>query len=126
MISIPNPSKNQYSLDKLSTTLPIFLNHNLNEFISETTLFGSSSETNNEIDFYNANSFLLNGSDHFYSNLTNLTTIDKNSNVDVVENDWVDLSVVIIKGIIFSSIIIAAVLGNALVIISVQRNRKLR
>ncbi|XP_002136989.2 octopamine receptor beta-3R-like isoform X1 [Drosophila pseudoobscura] len=43
-----------------------------------------------------------------------------------LEESWVDLSVLLLKGFIFSSIILAAVLGNALVIISVQRNRKLR
>lgn len=39
---------------------------------------------------------------------------------------WIDLTVMCIKSVIFSTIIIGAVLGNALVIISVQRNRKLR
>ena len=41
-------------------------------------------------------------------------------------NDMFQLSLVCFKGIIFGTIIIGAVLGNALVIISVQRNRKLR
>ncbi|XP_058980337.1 octopamine receptor beta-3R [Musca domestica] len=45
---------------------------------------------------------------------------------DSDSDNWMDLSVVILKGFIFFSIILAAVLGNALVIISVQRNRKLR
>ncbi|XP_055903787.1 octopamine receptor beta-3R isoform X2 [Eupeodes corollae] len=45
--------------------------------------------------------------------------------IDVEEN-WIKLSIFLIKAFIFSTIIIAAVLGNALVIISVQRNRKLR
>lgn len=40
--------------------------------------------------------------------------------------NWLDLTILCIKGVIFSTIIIGAVLGNALVIISVQRNRKLR
>ncbi|XP_043652452.1 octopamine receptor beta-3R isoform X2 [Drosophila teissieri] len=43
-----------------------------------------------------------------------------------LEESWLDLSLLLLKGFIFSSIILAAVLGNALVIISVQRNRKLR
>ncbi|XP_037729205.1 octopamine receptor beta-3R isoform X1 [Drosophila subpulchrella] len=43
-----------------------------------------------------------------------------------LEESWMDLSILLLKGFIFSSIILAAVLGNALVIISVQRNRKLR
>ncbi|EDW58939.2 uncharacterized protein Dvir_GJ10602, partial [Drosophila virilis] len=42
------------------------------------------------------------------------------------EDSWLDMSLLLLKGFIFSSIILAAVLGNALVIISVQRNRKLR
>lgn len=39
---------------------------------------------------------------------------------------WIDLTLMCIKSVIFGTIIIGAVLGNALVIISVQRNRKLR
>lgn len=39
---------------------------------------------------------------------------------------WADVTVLCVKSIIFGTIIIGAVLGNALVIISVQRNRKLR
>ncbi|KAH8313504.1 hypothetical protein KR067_007236, partial [Drosophila pandora] len=45
---------------------------------------------------------------------------------DLEEESWLDVSLLVLKGFIFSSIILAAVLGNALVIISVQRNRKLR
>lgn len=44
----------------------------------------------------------------------------------VAEDRWVELTIMCVKGIIFGTIIIGAVLGNALVIISVQRNRKLR
>ncbi|XP_017076827.2 octopamine receptor beta-3R isoform X2 [Drosophila eugracilis] len=47
-------------------------------------------------------------------------------NQEELEESWLDLSLLLFKGFIFSSIILAAVLGNALVIISVQRNRKLR
>lgn len=124
MISNLNSSENKYTLETISTTPPIFLNTNLNEFISETPLFESSPRFDSELDFYNTNNFLINGSDHLYSNSTNLTSIQ--SQKSDTGNDWVNLTVVIIKGIIFSSIIVAAVLGNALVIISVQRNRKLR
>lgn len=42
------------------------------------------------------------------------------------ENEWPNVVVLCVKTLIFSTIIIGAVLGNALVIISVQRNRKLR
>ncbi|KAJ8920204.1 hypothetical protein NQ315_011865 [Exocentrus adspersus] len=50
-------------------------------------------------------------------------------NITTIENphlDWTDLLLLILKGSIFSTIIISAVLGNALVIISVHRHRKLR
>lgn len=41
-------------------------------------------------------------------------------------NHWPIVIITCVKGFIFGTIIIGAVLGNALVIISVQRNRKLR
>lgn len=44
----------------------------------------------------------------------------------VKENDWVDILFIILKASIMISIIVAAVFGNLLVIISVMRNRKLR
>nr|XP_023024593.1 octopamine receptor beta-3R-like [Leptinotarsa decemlineata] len=57
------------------------------------------------------------------------TTLHNKTNVTTIENprpDWTDLLVLIVKGCIFGIIIISAVLGNALVIISVHRHRKLR
>ncbi|XP_034660270.1 octopamine receptor beta-3R isoform X1 [Drosophila subobscura] len=60
------------------------------------------------------------------TNLTNNISSILEQSEGELEESWVDLSVLILKGFIFSSIILAAVLGNALVIISVQRNRKLR
>ncbi|XP_017873558.1 PREDICTED: octopamine receptor beta-3R-like isoform X2 [Drosophila arizonae] len=64
------------------------------------------------------------------SNLTANTSTSLGSVVEageqLEEDSWVDVSLLLLKGFIFSSIILAAVLGNALVIISVQRNRKLR
>lgn len=39
---------------------------------------------------------------------------------------WSDVLTLTLKSLIFGTIIVGAVLGNALVIISVQRNRKLR
>lgn len=124
MISILKPNKNNENVfDKISTTIPNFLNQHIDEFISESSLSESSSVSNIDIDFYDGNNFLINGTD-ISSNSTNLTNIESPSKE--TDNDWVNLTAVIIKGIIFSSIIVAAVLGNALVIISVQRNRKLR
>lgn len=44
----------------------------------------------------------------------------------VKEQDWIDVLFFVFKASIMISIIIAAVFGNLLVIISVMRNRKLR
>lgn len=56
-----------------------------------------------------------------------LASASSNTNENELHhNDMLQLSLVCFKGIIFGTIIIGAVLGNALVIISVQRNRKLR
>ncbi|XP_022210881.2 LOW QUALITY PROTEIN: octopamine receptor beta-3R [Drosophila obscura] len=60
------------------------------------------------------------------TNITNNISSILEQGEGELEDSWVDLSVLLLKGFIFSSIILAAVLGNALVIISVQRNRKLR
>ena len=49
------------------------------------------------------------------------TTVDQHN-----DNDMFELSKMCIKGLIFGTIIVGAVLGNALVIISVHKNRKLR
>uniref|UniRef100_A0A6P7F675 Octopamine receptor beta-3R-like n=1 Tax=Diabrotica virgifera virgifera TaxID=50390 RepID=A0A6P7F675_DIAVI len=57
------------------------------------------------------------------------TTIQNKTNITTLENhhpDWLDLVLLFVKGGIFFIIIISAVLGNALVIISVHRHRKLR
>lgn len=56
-----------------------------------------------------------------YSNTTQLADLDQPE-----ENDITQISVLCIKSFIFGSIIIGAVLGNALVILAVRRNRKLR
>lgn len=45
---------------------------------------------------------------------------------DTDESDWLDMLILILKASIMISIIIAAIFGNLLVIISVMRNRKLR
>ena len=55
------------------------------------------------------------------SNTTQLADLDR-----PVERDITQISVLCIKSFIFGSIIIGAVLGNALVILAVRRNRKLR
>lgn len=56
-------------------------------------------------------------------------TISNNNIIDSAEGDeksFAMYSILCIKGFIFGSIIIGAVLGNALVILAVRRNRKLR
>lgn len=63
---------------------------------------------------------ILENSSSFLHNRTNATTLD-NPN-----SDWTVLFVLVIKGFVFGTIIISAILGNALVIISVHRHRKLR
>lgn len=71
---------------------------------------------------------------NYLANFTNETFAPSHPNVtqmsaDLVASDNSDLtqiSVLCIKSFIFGSIIIGAVLGNALVILAVRRNRKLR
>lgn len=61
--------------------------------------------------------------------LVNTSVLHNNTNVTNIENpnpDWADLVILIVKGFVFGTIIISAILGNALVIISVHRHRKLR
>lgn len=61
--------------------------------------------------------------------LHNASTLHNQTNATSIENphpDWTDLLILIVKGFIFVTIILSAVLGNALVIISVHRHRKLR
>lgn len=66
------------------------------------------------------------------ANFTNETSAQSYSSTteiaDLVlpEKDIAQISVLCIKSFIFGSIIIGAVLGNALVILAVRRNRKLR
>lgn len=64
-----------------------------------------------------------------YKALHNASILHNRTNITNVENphpDWTDLVILIVKGFIFGTIIISAILGNALVIISVHRHRKLR
>lgn len=62
----------------------------------------------------------------FVFNTTELLASASSKNENEIHNDMFQLSMICLKGIIFGTIIIGAVLGNALVIISVHRNRKLR
>lgn len=67
------------------------------------------------------------------TNIEPISLNDSNVSLHIVDGyredtrpRWTDITIMCIKGLIFGTIIIGAVLGNALVIISVQRNRKLR
>lgn len=76
--------------------------------------------------------------DELVGNLSTLTPTSNNSSdainttstvfssTSLEQHEMLETSILCIKGIIFVSIIVGAVLGNALVIISVHRNRKLR
>lgn len=44
----------------------------------------------------------------------------------LTDDRWIEFTLICVKSIIFGTIIMGAIFGNALVIISVQRNRKLR
>lgn len=79
----------------------------------------SSTEPNLEDMNYLAN--FTNESLTTHPNATQPADPDQGDNADVAQ-----ISVLCIKGFIFGSIIIGAVLGNALVILAVRRNRKLR
>ncbi|VEN45923.1 unnamed protein product, partial [Callosobruchus maculatus] len=77
---------------------------------------------------------IVNGMASFSATLTTTSTsaamlYSNRSNVTSQEHphpDWTVLLVLVIKGFVFGTIIVMAVLGNALVIISVHRHRKLR
>jgi hypothetical protein len=56
----------------------------------------------------------------------NVFTSSVTETLDGEKKDILEVTILCIKGLIFVSIIIGAVLGNALVIISVHKNRKLR
>lgn len=64
--------------------------------------------------------------EHIANNETNVSMTIVDGYRDDSHHRWTELTIMCIKGLIFGTIIIGAVLGNALVIISVQRNRKLR
>lgn len=86
---------------------------------TEINLFNYSFATGTD-DNNNNNSSVVN------DNLTSFVSTPISS-IDVEPpNDAIDVTLLCIKGLIFGTIIIGAVLGNALVIISVQKNRKLR
>lgn len=60
------------------------------------------------------------------TNDSSFVTVATTTSTATDADRWIDLTLMCFKSVIFGTIIIGAVLGNALVIISVQRNRKLR
>lgn len=58
--------------------------------------------------------------------LQNATSLQNRTNITSTENPNPSLPILIVKAFVFGTIILSAVLGNALVIISVHRHRKLR
>ncbi|XP_017112160.1 octopamine receptor beta-3R isoform X1 [Drosophila elegans] len=109
-----------------TTSLPItsqFVNASLTSLSLTATSSGSfSSFPSSESPF----EFLATVGPNITTNITTNASDIVVENHEELEESWLDLSLLLLKGFIFSSIILAAVLGNALVIISVQRNRKLR
>lgn len=85
----------------------------------------SSTETSVPPDLHDMND-LANSTNATFasSNSTNASQIGDLVHAD--DSDITQISVLCIKSFIFGSIIIGAVLGNALVILAVRRNRKLR
>lgn len=92
----------------------MLVNHLLAMTSTETSTSLDMQEMNNLANFTNETSA------QSYSNTTEI------ADLDLSEKDFAEISVLCIKSFIFGSIIIGAVLGNALVILAVRRNRKLR
>ncbi|XP_052835912.1 octopamine receptor beta-3R isoform X2 [Drosophila gunungcola] len=109
-----------------TTSLPItsqFVNASLTSLsLTATSSSSFSSFPSSESPF----EFLATVGPNITANITANASDIVVENHEELEESWLDLSLLLLKGFIFSSIILAAVLGNALVIISVQRNRKLR
>lgn len=97
----------------------------MNSFYNMTTAATSSSWVDDEDEEINLTGLNLSYNE---TNIENYT-ISNNNIIDSAEGDEMSFamySILCIKGFIFGSIIIGAVLGNALVILAVRRNRKLR
>lgn len=80
----------------------------------------TSTETNNSLELQETN---------YVANFTNETFAQSYFNTTPIADPDLEIrqiSILCIKSFIFGSIIIGAVLGNALVILAVRRNRKLR
>lgn len=96
------------SLQATSTTSTIPLN---DELVGNLSTLSPNNSYGNSSDAINSTSTVFSS-----------TSLEQHD----ASNEMLETSILCIKGIIFVSIIVGAVLGNALVIISVHRNRKLR
>jgi len=83
----------------------------------------TSTETSSSVDLQDTNYLANFTNETFVPSTTNTSQI---ADLDQDDSDITQISVLCIKSFIFGSIIIGAVLGNALVILAVRRNRKLR
>lgn len=83
----------------------------------------TSTETSNSFELQEMNYLANSTNETSAQSYPNTTEI---ADLDLSEKDITQISVLCIKSFIFGSIIIGAVLGNALVILAVRRNRKLR
>lgn len=84
----------------------------------------SSSESSSPSELLEMNYLANFTNETFASSYPNATQVS--ADLVVRDSEFVDKFLRCIKGFIFGSIIIGAVLGNALVILAVRRNRKLR
>lgn len=83
----------------------------------------TSTETSNSLELQEMN-YLANFTNETYAQSYSNTT--QLADLDLSDKQLTQISILCIKSFIFGSIIIGAVLGNALVILAVRRNRKLR
>lgn len=81
----------------------------------------TSTETSNSLDLLETNYVANFTNETFAQSYFNTTPPAADPDLEIRQ-----ISILCIKSFIFGSIIIGAVLGNALVILAVRRNRKLR
>lgn len=83
----------------------------------------TSTETSNSLELQETTYLANFTNETFAQSYSNTTEI---ADLDLSDKDITLITILCIKSFIFGSIIIGAVLGNALVILAVRRNRKLR
>ncbi|XP_067618687.1 octopamine receptor beta-3R isoform X2 [Eurosta solidaginis] len=93
--------------------------------ISQAEATFSALMLNNDTRIVDTYSYNITIDGNFYNNST-ITFYNNTNKSEQIRDKWFSTTIYIIKSFIFAVIISAAVLGNALVIISVLRNHKLR